>query len=449
MGHTPLHWGDFPSLVGESYCPLQGALNVRRLDTSASPGRRQSHGARRRPTVWAIGGGKGGVGKSLITSSLAISFARRGMRCALVDLDLGAANAHSLLGMQAPPRTLTDFVENRVEHLSEILQPTPFEDLQIACGTRASLQIANPKYRQKERLLEQIPELDCDHVFLDLSAGCAFNVLDFFLAAEKRLAVVIPERTSVENTQHFLKTAFFRSLRKVAQKEPLRSAIQLALESRGNEIRSARQLVEVVSDLDEAAGSLLAKEAAAFAPMLLINQVSHKARPDAAFQMALSCRHFLAASVRERARLPRDEMVREALAKEEHVLSAYPGTPFVEAIGQLADDLIADKPVEELGSPLRKRELADRAAKLPPFEGQEPGPFLRDCRKQLGLELNDMKRQTRIRVLDRIELGQYKRLPSLPYVAAFVRQYARTLGIEEAEAVTSRYVQLAEIARAQ
>jgi flagellar biosynthesis protein FlhG len=54
------------------------------------------------PILWAVGGGKGGVGKSVVSSSLAIAFARRGLRCALVDLDLGAANLHSLLGVAFP-----------------------------------------------------------------------------------------------------------------------------------------------------------------------------------------------------------------------------------------------------------------------------------------------------------------------------------------------------------
>ncbi len=42
--------------------------------------------------------------------------------------------------------------------------------------------MANPKHCQKEKLLRHIRSLDFDHIFLDLSAGCAFNALDFFLA---------------------------------------------------------------------------------------------------------------------------------------------------------------------------------------------------------------------------------------------------------------------------
>ena len=51
------------------------------------------------PRIWAVGGGKGGVGKSVITSNLAVAFARRGERCVVVDADLGGANLHTMLGV--------------------------------------------------------------------------------------------------------------------------------------------------------------------------------------------------------------------------------------------------------------------------------------------------------------------------------------------------------------
>ena len=56
------------------------------------------------------------------------------------------------------------------------------------------------------------------------------------------------------------------------------------------------------------------------------------------------------------------------------------------------------------------------------------------------MSLTQVCRQTRIPSLGRIENGCYEDLPSENYVAAFVRQYARTLGIPEAELVTARYL---------
>jgi len=50
--------------------------------------------------TWMIISGKGGVGKSMITSALGIALARREMSCCCVDMDIGLRNLDMLLGMQ-------------------------------------------------------------------------------------------------------------------------------------------------------------------------------------------------------------------------------------------------------------------------------------------------------------------------------------------------------------
>lgn len=410
------------------------------MEASDSSTPREGVASERTPTIWAVGGGKGGVGKSLLCSSLAIASARAGHRTALVDLDLGAANAHSLLGMRPPPRSLSDFVERRVDTLAETLCETPIDGLSIVGGARASLDLANPKYSQKERLIRQLRTLEVDHVFLDLSAGCAYNVLDFFLAAQQRIAVLVPEATAIENTQHFLKTAFFRSLRHVARREPTRSAIQLALERSDRSLGSARDLVDAVRQIDAEAGAKLAAQAARFAPMLIVNQISPHAPPDAAAQIALACRHYLAAGVRERGRLPRDERVRDALVKGVHVLDACPASPFSIAVQALSASLLAGAPAERVATVPRRDDLCLRRATLPTFEGFRPGAYLRRCRERAGLSLEEIHRQTRIHCLESLEAERFETMPSETYVAAFVRSYARTLGVPEIDRVVARYV---------
>ena len=48
-----------------------------------------------------VGGGKGGIGKSLLTAALGWQLARMGKRVVLVDADLGGANLHTCLGVPA------------------------------------------------------------------------------------------------------------------------------------------------------------------------------------------------------------------------------------------------------------------------------------------------------------------------------------------------------------
>jgi flagellar biosynthesis protein FlhG len=393
-----------------------------------------------------VGGGKGGVGKSVVSSSLAIAFARRGHRCALIDLDLGAANLHSLLGVAAPRWTLSDFLDRTVKDLSDVLCPTSFANLHLAAGLRASLHMANPKHSQKEKVLRHIRSLDFDHVFLDLSAGCAFNALDFFLAAEYGIAVVIPERTSIENTQNFLKTAFFRSLRRLAQDESLRDVIRFVLGS--GRARSARELIRGVAQIDREAGRALAERAAAFAPMLVINQLESCAQRRGCAEIALACRHYLTAGVRERGALPRDQRVRDAVAEGRHVLELFPGANFSIALEALAEDLLRNAPTAPLSTVPAADEVAEGSHRdLPSLDAASPGAYLRCCRERRGWTLSDVGRRTRIRSLASIEGERFEELPPESYVVAFVRQYARALGIREFDRLTKLYVERYRAAR--
>ena len=59
--------------------------------------------------LWSIGGGKGGIGKSLVTLGLGVSLARQGKQVILIDLDLGAANLHTLMGVRHPMSAWSTF----------------------------------------------------------------------------------------------------------------------------------------------------------------------------------------------------------------------------------------------------------------------------------------------------------------------------------------------------
>src|SRR5512133_2159016 len=79
--------------------------------------------------IIAVGGGKGGIGKSMISANLGIALAGRGKRVVMVDADLGGANLHTTLGIDVPKRTLTDFIERRVKRMEDVITPTGIENL--------------------------------------------------------------------------------------------------------------------------------------------------------------------------------------------------------------------------------------------------------------------------------------------------------------------------------
>ena len=60
--------------------------------------------------IWAVGGGKGGTGKTLLTANMGIELARSDRKVLLIDADLGGANLHTCLGISNAKITLGDFL---------------------------------------------------------------------------------------------------------------------------------------------------------------------------------------------------------------------------------------------------------------------------------------------------------------------------------------------------
>lgn len=292
------------------------------------------------PRIWAIGGGKGGVGKSVLAANLGVVLAKRRQRVIVVDADLGGANLHTLFGIPDPELTLTDYVERRVRDLDAILLQTSIPSLQLASGAHALLEMANPKHGQKQRLLRHLTELDADHVILDLGGGTGINVLDFFLAAHRGILVVVPEPTSVENAYHFIKAAFARKLRQTEPRRKIAAALdQIAAERGGARGRSARDLVAEVMAIDPEAGAAVLAAAATFAAAIVVNKATGASHDRLAAEMSMACREYYGIGVDAMGTLPADPMVARSVLDGEPVAAVHPDSPFAKAIRRMALEL--------------------------------------------------------------------------------------------------------------
>lgn len=169
--------------------------------------------------LWSIGGGKGGIGKSLISLGLGISLARLGKKVILIDGDLGGANLHTLMGVRYPHVTLEHFLLKKVKRLEDTIIQTQVEDIGLICGADDLLGAANPTYSQKVRLLNQIEALPAQYILLDLGAGTAFNLLDFFNCSPGRIILFSPQTTSLQNAYGFIKSALYRKISREFSKD--------------------------------------------------------------------------------------------------------------------------------------------------------------------------------------------------------------------------------------
>jgi flagellar biosynthesis protein FlhG len=205
------------------------------------------------PKILAIGGGKGGAGKSVFSTIMAFWLARTGNRTVLMDLDLGGANLHTLLGIKSPDRTLNDFITRRFGELEDICIDTSEKNLRLISGASDVLSLANPHFSQKIKLMTHLSRLDADCVVLDLGAGTSFNVLDFFLIAHKKIVVLTPEPTSIQNAYIFVRNAVYRKLSRLSSKNPsLQALIKIAMDPKNVlKIRTIKELFQFIEESDE------------------------------------------------------------------------------------------------------------------------------------------------------------------------------------------------------
>jgi flagellar biosynthesis protein FlhG len=164
--------------------------------------RAQAH-TRRAPIV-LISGGKGGVGKTLLTANLGIELARRGQRVLLVDLDLGLANLDVVLRLPHA-RNVEDALRGRAALADCVVDgPCGMRVLQASSG---SVDMGALDAQQRTRLVRGLRDLarDYDIVLCDGAAGIGPDVLAFCAAVDHVLVVTTPEPAALTDAYGLIK----------------------------------------------------------------------------------------------------------------------------------------------------------------------------------------------------------------------------------------------------
>ncbi len=244
--------------------------------------------------LWSIGGGKGGVGKSIFTLGLGVCLAQMGKRVILIDGDLGGANLHTLMGVRYPQVTLEDFLLRKVLRLEETILKTQFDGIGLICGADDILGAANPTYAQKVRLIQQIEALPADFVLLDLGAGTSFNTLDLFNFSPGKIVVFTSQVTSLQNAYGFIKSALYRKLSRDLGKdeEILNFLYHMGTKDPEVELHSIQDLINRLNDFPERKAQLL-KSLQEFQLFLLVNMVKSNQDLKSAEIIRTVCRDFL------------------------------------------------------------------------------------------------------------------------------------------------------------
>ena len=300
--------------------------------------------SRPRSRIVAVGGGKGGVGKSFVASSLGIALARRGQRVVMVDTDLGGANLHTALGEPRAKVSLADLIHKNVQHIEDVRVTTGVENLTLVSGAYDYLMAANVNYLQKQRLLRQIRSLDADFTVLDIGAGTSWNVIDFFLLADRGVVVVAPEPGSVQAVFRFVKACFYRRLRAVTSVESARELVLKAMyEKNDRGIASPSDLLAAIKEIDQEVGDELERTAESFRPWLIVNNVRYVGDERLGPTMAGLCFNHLGIDMDCLSPIYFDDRVRQANLSGTPYLLAEPNAPAAKNLDRAAGRLLLQR----------------------------------------------------------------------------------------------------------
>jgi flagellar biosynthesis protein FlhG len=243
--------------------------------------------------IYPIGGGKGGVGKSFITASLGALIAKWGKKVVIIDLDLGASNLHTLLGMQSPGIGLNSFLNKTIQDLESAAVSTSIPNLFLISSFHCYMEIANLYYAHKVKIIEAIKKLPFDYVFLDLGPGTNFNMLDFFLTSKEGILICTPEPTSIENSFRFIKTIYYRRLKQMIKKHIFDSLQKDFSEDAVKPGTTPSDIIEIALKHDPEKEPLLRNQLSKFKIKFIFNQFRNNLDTTLGNQFETICnRHF-------------------------------------------------------------------------------------------------------------------------------------------------------------
>jgi flagellar biosynthesis protein FlhG len=252
----------------------------------------------RQVNIWAIGGGKGGTGKTFVLSQLANCLASKGKRVILVDTDFGGANLHTFFGIKRNAASIMNFFEKKAP-LENLVRETPIENLSIIPGNSASVSPANINYAQKIKLFKQIQDLDADYILLDLGGGTSIDTIDAFLLADKLIVVAVPEVTAIENLYQFIKSVYFRKLKKLFAKHGLKEKARNIWQNREKyEIKGIADLLDYLKNKFQDLDKILSNHLADFTVYIILNKVRNPREVQEGFSIKSVCIKYIGVDAR-------------------------------------------------------------------------------------------------------------------------------------------------------
>lgn len=281
--------------------------------------------------LWTVGGGKGGVGKSLIASNMGVLLSKAGHRVLLVDADLGAPNLHTFLGMEGGRLSLSSFLNNKVSNIGDLVSKTGFANLDLISGAKDTLDVADAGSDKIERLKGALGSLDYDYILMDIGPGTSSNMLDLFLSGDEGILVTTPEPTSIENTYRFIKCLILRRMRNVINSHghaELKGLLKKIFENPAwsHKVKTVADIIRRLKELDPERGEALRRLMGDTSISIVINSVRRQEDASIGDAVSRACHDYFGMEIRPLGSIDSDDRVAESIRTRRPLVNEFPGS---------------------------------------------------------------------------------------------------------------------------
>jgi len=291
--------------------------------------------------LFVVGGGRGGVGKSLVAENLAVYFAQLGKSVVLVDADPTGPNLHAHFGLPAA-REAHELDEGGDAALKRALVTTLVPGLQLLPAAVDAVTPA-PALRggRKIRWLSRLRSIPADILMVDVGPGITPFAVDMMLAADVPICVTVPEPPAIETTYRFVRAAYRRALRRALSQDRFRLSMMERALMEAAVLPKPLDLVRALAKMDRGLSEIAWVEANRLRFHLVVNQTRVRTDLELGAWMSELVRRHYGVHLDELGNIEHDDTVWVAVRRRRPLLTDVPTSKAARNIERIARRVVA------------------------------------------------------------------------------------------------------------